>query len=310
MTATSRWREVDGVFLLDKGRGITSNAALQQARLIFRARKAGHTGSLDPLATGLLPLCFGEATKFAGHLLDSPKAYEVVVKLGERTCTGDAEGEVTESRPVPELDPVALGDVLRSFRGEQWQVPPMYSALKHGGRRLYELARAGEEVERPPRRIYIHDLGLLELQADLLRLTVGCSKGTYVRTLAEDIATRLGTVGHVAELRRTEVGCFQLGSAHRIEDLQARLESLGELALDDWLLPVDAALVGEPALKLDPEPAHRLRQGNPVIAAGPPGARVRLLDPSGAFMGTGRMDALGRQVAPERLLAARQGGVG
>jgi len=310
LTVTSRWREVDGVFLLDKASGITSNAALQQVRRIFRARKAGHTGSLDPLATGLLPLCFGEATKFAGHLLDSPKAYEVTVKLGQRTSTGDAEGEVTESRPVAEPDQTTLCEVLDSFRGEQWQVPPMYSALKHGGRRLYQLARAGEEVERPARRIYLHELELLKLEADLLSLRVGCSKGTYVRTLAEDIASRLGTVGHVANLRRTEVGCFQLCAARRIEDLQAKLASGEEPAIDDWLLPVDAALVSEPALKLDPEPAHRLRQGNPVVAVGPPGARVRLLDPSGAFMGTGRMDALGRQVAPERLLAARQGGTG
>lgn len=298
------------MFLLDKASGITSNAALQEVRRVFRARKAGHTGSLDPLATGLLPLCFGEATKFAGHLLDSPKAYDVAIKLGERTNTGDAEGEVVESRPVPELDQAVLGAVLASFLGEQWQVPPMYSALKHGGRRLYEIARSGEEVERPPRRIYLHALDLLSLEVNLLSLHVGCSKGTYVRTLAEDIAARLGTVGHVTGLRRTEVGGFQLGSAHRLEDLQARLASGGEAAIDEWLLPVDAALAGEPALKLDPEPAHRLRQGNPVIVAGPPGARVRLLDPSGAFMGTGRMDALGRQVAPERLLASRQDRVG
>ncbi len=305
MTSASRWRDVDGVFLLDKALGVSSNVALQQARRIFRARKAGHTGSLDPLATGLLPLCFGEATKFAGHLLDSPKTYEVAVSLGHRTSTGDAEGEVVESKAVPGLEPGTPTAVLQGFRGEQWQVPPMYSALKQGGRRLYQIARAGDEVERAPRRIFIHDLGLLGLEEHVLRLRVSCSKGTYVRTLAEDISARLGTVGHVAELRRTAVGDFQLGSAHRLEALQALVDSGGEAALDGWLLPVDAALTGEPVLRLEPELAQRIRLGNPVIAAGPPGARVRLLDPSGVFMGTGRMDALGRQVAPERLLATR-----
>lgn len=310
MIGAARWRDIDGVFLLDKARGVTSNSALQQVRRVFRARKAGHTGSLDPLATGLLPLCFGEATKFAGHLLDSAKVYEVAVKLGERTVTGDAEGEVIESRPVPKMPPGSLEDTLHAFLGEQMQVPPMFSALKHEGRRLYQMARSGIEVERSPRRIFIHEVGLLGLQSDVLRLRVGCSKGTYVRTLAEDIARSIGTVGHVTELRRTEVGGFGIGAAHRIEDLQERLQSGGENALVGWLLPTDAALAGEPILRLEAEPAQRIRQGNPVIASGPPGARVRLLDPSGAFMGTGRMDALGRQVAPERLLAARLVGVG
>ena len=207
-------REVDGILLLDKPTGISSNAALQQARRLFRALKAGHAGSLDPLASGLLPVCFGQATKVCGQLLESAKAYRVVARLGEQTDTADAEGQVIATRPVPPLDRNEVEAVVARFMGDQTQVPPMYSALKHGGKRLYELARQGETVDRAARSIHIGSIEVLRVDLPEVELEVACSKGTYIRTLVEDIARALGTVGHVAVLRRLRVDAFYGGLDH------------------------------------------------------------------------------------------------
>lgn len=207
MTASAK-RRVDGILLLDKPEGMTSNRALQRVKHLFAARKAGHTGSLDPLATGLLPLCFGEATKVSGFLLEADKRYRVTCRLGITTTTGDREGEPLQRRPVPVLDDAAITAVLQRFIGRIEQVPPMYSALKHKGERLYHLARQGIEVERAPRAVTIHDLVLLARGEEELELEVHCSKGTYVRTLCEDIGEALGCGAHVTALRRTALGPF------------------------------------------------------------------------------------------------------
>ena len=205
-------RKVDGVLILDKPRGMSSNAALQKVRWLLNAEKAGHTGSLDPLATGVLPLCFGEATKFSQYLLDADKGYETVMQLGVTTTTGDAEGEVVEQRPV-EVGEAQLLEALEGFRGAISQIPPMYSALKRDGQPLYKLARAGEVVEREARSVTIARLELAAFEGDRPRLQVACSKGTYIRTLVEDIGQVLGCGAHVAELRRTQVGPFSLAQA-------------------------------------------------------------------------------------------------
>ena len=216
-------RELHGVLLLDKPLGLTSNDALQKAKRIFVAKKAGHTGSLDPLASGLLPLCFGEATKVSGFLLDADKYYVVSCKLGIRTATADAEGEVTETRPVPALDETVIERALARFRGDILQVPPMYSALRHQGQRLYDLAREGIEVPREARPLTIHELLLTGHTADSLSLEVCCSKGTYIRSLVEDVAEALGTCAHVTLLRRLAVGPFGRGSVmHSLTELEQK----------------------------------------------------------------------------------------
>src|SRR5699024_9800012 len=202
-------RMLDGILLLDKPRGLSSNAALQTARRLFNARKAGHTGSLDPLADGLLPICFGEATKFSGFLLHAGKRYRVRAKLGARTTTGDAEGEISETASFEHVTEAAVHKVLANFLGETQQIPPMYSALKHNGTRLYDLARRGVEVEREPRTIHLCELELIRFRDGFMTLELACSRGTYVRTLVEDIAVALETRGHVTELRRLSLGPFQ-----------------------------------------------------------------------------------------------------
>lgn len=297
-----RWRTVNGVLLLDKPVGVSSNAALQQARRLFQAKKAGHTGSLDPLASGMLPVCFGEATKFSGLLLDSDKQYSVTAKLGERTATGDAEGDVIERQPVPALDAQTLEAALAGFRGEIDQVPPMYSALKHEGRRLYELAREGREVERPARRVRILHLECTRRDGAELAFEVGCSKGTYVRSLVEDIAAALGTVAHVTRLHRTAVGPYRYGMRD-FAVLEAAAES-GYEALDALLLPVESPLLDRPALELGPEAADGITHGQPVQVPGAPAeGQVRLYAAgSGEFLGLGEVQIDGR-VAPRRLLA-------
>lgn len=293
-------RQVDGILLLDKPEGITSNAALQRVRRAYRARKAGHTGSLDPLASGLLPVCLGQATKASALLLDADKTYDVTVALGERTATGDREGEVVERAGVPALDESAVRRVAARFVGRQQQVPPMYSALKHGGERLYRLARRGVEVERPPRQVTIHGLELLGIDGSRLRFQVRCSKGTYVRTLAEDIARALGTVGHVASLRRLALGPFEAPRLHGLAEVEAAAGS--REALDALLLPPDAALVAMPAVHLGVAEQALVLQGQAVFAPGPGGARVRMYGPGGRFLGVGRMTAEGRCLAPERIM--------
>jgi len=293
------WRDVDGVVLLDKPEGLTSNAALQRVRRAFRARKAGHTGSLDPLASGLLPICLGQATKASGQLLDVDKTYRFRLVLGSRTSTGDRAGEVIESAPVPRLDERGLSTLAASFLGESTQVPPMYSALKHEGQRLYRLARAGVEVERAPRKVRIDRLELLALDPGWLDFEVTCSKGTYVRSLAEDLAVALGTVGHVGSLRRTGFGPFSGARVHTLGEIE---RAAGSPDLEAMLLAVDAALPGLPAVQLDESEQSSILHGQTVPAAGPSAARVRMYGVGGRFLGVGRMNAEGVRLAPERIM--------
>lgn len=297
-----RGREVNGILLLDKEQGPTSNGCLQQAKRMFAAAKAGHTGSLDPLATGVLPLCFGEATKISQFLLDADKRYEVVARLGQRTDTADREGEVIAEGTVPELDRVQLEDLLRDFTGAQEQLPPMYSAIKQNGVPLYKLARAGEEVERKRRRITIHELALLEIRDDCLVLDVACSKGTYIRTLVDDIGEALGCGAHVSELRRTMAGAFQIGDCVTMDHLGSLKEEGGFEAIDDLLVPVDAAVAALPEVVLPEATARFLRQGQPVIVRHlPTDGLVRLYEEE-QFIGIGAILDDGR-VAPRRMIS-------
>jgi tRNA pseudouridine55 synthase len=303
-TSGAAKRDVDGVLLLDKPSGWTSNLALQRVKRLFRARKAGHTGSLDPLASGMLPLCFGEATKISAFLLDADKRYVVTGRLGIKTDTGDADGKVIAEAPVPPLDRAALLRVLGEFHGTIDQIPPMHSALKHEGRRLYELARAGLVVERAPRRIRIHALELIRIEGAEITLDLRCSKGTYVRTLVEDMAERLGTHGHVTALRRLAVGAYGGESMTTIAELEALAEE-GPDALDARLLPMDSAASQWPAVKLGADSAYYLRNGQPVLVPRAPTAGwVRLYAEDASFLGIGHIIEDGR-VAPKRLVASR-----
>ena len=290
-------RRLDALLLLDKPAGISSNAALQEAKRICRAAKAGHGGTLDPLASGLLPVLFGEATKFSQFLLGSDKEYVAEALLGVTTATGDAEGQVLERRPV-EVDAAAIERALARLRGAIEQVPPMHSALKRGGRPLYELARKGERVERAARRVTVHELELLGRTGNTLRLRVRCSKGTYVRTLAEDIGATLGTGAHLAGLRRTAAGGFRVDQAISLE----ALAGLDEAARDRCLMPVDALLDALPRIDLDPESARRFAQGRPVAHAPGPAARCRVYAQGGVLLGVGERDATGA-LKPRRLVA-------
>lgn len=277
-------RHLDGVLLLDKDVGISSNHALQAARRLYRAEKAGHTGTLDPLASGLLPLCFGEATKFSGELLDADKQYLATVQLGVTTDTADAEGLVLETRAVDVSD-ADIEAVLAEFVGQIDQIPPMYSALKRDGKPLYEYARAGIEIERKPRRVTIHDLrraGALESLVDnRFMFEVRCSKGTYVRTLAADIGERLGCGAHLTALRRTAIGTLTLESAFTLAGIEAR----NEASRDELLLAPDFLLAGVGEARLDAESAARLRQGQTIAWPGVAGSRARAYDPAGRFIG-------------------------
>lgn len=298
----SKGRPVNGILLLDKPVGMSSNEALQIVKRLYQARKAGHTGSLDPLASGLLPICFGEATKVSGFLLDADKHYRVRCKLGERTGTGDAEGEVIESRPVPALDAAALEAVFARFRGEIEQIPPMYSAVKHQGQRLYKLARQGVEVEREPRRITIHELTLLGLDLPYFDIDVRCTKGTYIRTLAEDIGAALDCGAHVTELRRLGVGPYDQDGMVGLEVLKAEFQADSFAALDAHLFPIETALTQWPDVRLSPDAAFYLRQGQPVVVPhAPTRGWVRLYAGDRQFLGMGEILDDGR-VAPKRLM--------
>lgn len=248
-THKQRRRAVHGVFLLNKPQGLSSNAVLQKVRWLFRAEKAGHTGALDPLATGLLPICLGEATKFSHYLLDANKRYQTTIQLGQATTTGDSEGEVCQQQPVPELTLQQVEDVVHSFLGKSQQIPPMYSALKRDGRPLYELARQGIDIEREAREIVIEQLQILQFDGQSLSLDVRCSKGTYIRVLGEDIAKALGTVGHLTALHRIETGHFTLNPLFSLE----YLESLTEQQRDELLLPAYAPVQHFPRLQLAEE---------------------------------------------------------
>ncbi len=298
-------RDLHGILLLDKPAGMTSNAALQRVKWLYRARKAGHTGSLDPLATGMLPICFGEATKVSAFLLGADKRYRVEVIFGIGTDTGDADGKVVQTAPVPAMDATQIRAVLLQMTGEIEQVPPMYSALKQGGRRLYEIARAGGEVPRPPRPVRIHAFHLDHHDAQSATFTVSCSKGTYVRTLVEDLSVALGTVGHVVALRRLDVSPFSDQAMVTLGEIEAMAEA-GPHGLDALLLPLDAALAGWPALVLSAADAFRAGQGQAVAVATAPAGLVRLYAPGPVFIGMGEVDDDGR-MQPRRLLTARPG---
>lgn len=294
--ATKRsWQRVDGVLLLDKPSGMTSNDALQKARRLFSAAKAGHTGTLDPLATGLLPVCFGEATKFSSDLLDADKTYEADVLFGVTTDTGDAQGAVLEQRAVA-FDRAALDAALERFRGPISQIPPMYSALKRDGKPLYELARQGIEVERAARAVTIHELALLSFEGERCRLRVCCSKGTYIRTLAEDIGAALGCGAHLTALRRTVVGPLTLIGAATLDELAALDESARPLRLQ----APDALLQTLPAVRLDADAATRFTHGNPVACEASAG-RCRVYGDEGRLLGLGDADASGK-LHPRRLV--------
>ena len=290
-------RNVDGVLLLDKPIGITSNTALQIARRLYNAAKAGHTGTLDPLATGLLPLCFGEATKFAGELLDADKEYAATLQLGVTTDTADAEGRVLERRAVTSTR-ADVEAALPRLTGDILQVPPMHSALKRDGKPLYEYARAGIELERRPRPVTIHALELTSFAGDSLNLRVACSKGTYVRTLAEDLGAMLGCGAHLTALRRTRLGRLAVADAIALPALEAAGEE-DRMAL---LRPIDALLDGLPAVLLDDPLAASFLHGQ-AVDGGPLGAgRLRVFS-AGRFLGLGEADGNGR-LQPKRLVVA------
>lgn len=296
---------VDGLLLLNKPAGMTSNQALQKVRRMLGARKAGHTGSLDPAATGMLPLCFGEATKLCAYLLDADKTYRVVAKLGEATDTGDADGQVTATAPVPDLGPAEWSDILAGFRGEIRQVPPMYSALRKDGKRLYELARKGETVERQSRPVTIHEIDLLEARGARLVFRVRCSKGTYVRTLVEDIAAAAGTVAHTSGLHRESVGGFRAEDMLDMRDAEETAGG-GPEALRERLMPPDAALGGWPSCRLAPPDEARFCNGQAVAAGSAGQGLVRVYGESGRFLGIGEVNGAG-EVAPRRIFLPPEG---
>ncbi len=291
---------VDGLLLLDKPAGITSNQALQKVKRLLKAKKAGHTGSLDPAATGMLPLCFGEATKVCAYLLEADKTYRVSARLGEATDTGDADGKITDTAEIPELDRAGWEQVFEQFRGEIEQVPPMYSALRKNGKRLYELARKGQIVHREPRPVRIDELNLLEISGDRLVFRVHCSKGTYVRSLVEDIASAAGTVAHTARLHRETVGDFR---AEDMLDLPCaeRVAEEGPEALRARLLPADKALSSWPDCHIPEDAAERFCGGQAVPAAenGPEGL-VRVYAGEERFLGVGQLGS-DRMLAPRRI---------
>jgi tRNA pseudouridine55 synthase len=293
-------RRLDAVLLLDKPVGLGSNAALQAAKRLYRAEKAGHAGTLDPLASGLLPVLFGEATKFSQLVLDADKEYLACARLGVTTRTGDAEGEVLERRPV-QVDARALERALVAFRGEIEQVPPMYSALKHRGRPLYVLARRGESIERAPRRVRVHELELRGMEGDAFDLRVLCSKGTYIRTLVEDIGRALGCGAHLAGLRRTAASGFRVEEAVTLDAIQ----DADEAGRDRFLLPLDRMLGGLPRLALPDPLADRLAEGQAIAVAQAAPGRYQVHRASGGLLGVADADAAGVLHA-RRLLSAPQ----
>lgn len=300
MTAAS----IDGVLLLDKPLGMSSTAAGQRVRRLLRIDKVGHVGSLDPLASGMLPLCLGEATKLAGEILEGDKVYRFTVSLGAATSTGDREGEIIETQPVPTLDAAQIERVLKTFVGESLQVPPMYSAIKQDGQPLYRLARAGKTVERQPRPIRIERLELVaQPEPHTLDCRVTCGKGTYVRVLAEDIARQLGTVGHVSLLRRERVAPFEPA---QMVDL-ATVEECARQGVPLTLVGLSEAVAHLPLVRLDESGARRIGQGQEVVVPGlafPMDQILRLEDASARFLGLGRVAGVGR-IAAKRLV--RQG---
>lgn len=264
MARVRRGRPVHGVLLLDKPSGRSSNFFLQRAKFFYHAQKAGHTGSLDPLASGLLPLCFGDATKISSYLLEADKHYLAEAKLGEKTDTGDAEGEVIKTRSVPDVSDDLWNKIIAQFTGDIEQIPPMYSALKHQGKSLYKLARAGKEVDRAPRQVTIHGLQTVSREADRFTIDVSCSKGTYIRTLVEDIGEALGCGAHLTALRRTGVDPYREPKMIAFDELQEMAERGDQVALDDLLMPIASALSHWPTIYITAEQEEELRFGRTV----------------------------------------------
>ena len=294
-------RAVNGILLLDKPAGLSSNQLLQRVKRLFKARKAGHTGSLDVPATGLLPICFGEATKVSAFLLDSDKTYVATGRLGITTTTGDAAGEVLTEKATDDLSQNDLLAILPAFRGEIEQVPPMYSALKHHGKRLYELAYQGLEVERQPRKATIYQLELLDFSGSEFEIRVKCSKGTYIRTLVQDIGAALGCGAHVLSLRRLQSGPFTEEQMLSLEQIEAVAGNDDE-ALDSLLLPMDRALLDLPEIHLDADASHCLCLGQSVVKSGASGTgTVRLYNQANCFIGLGDLSADG-VLKPKRLI--------
>lgn len=296
-------KNIDGILLLDKPLHITSNGALQRVKYLFAAKKAGHTGSLDPLATGMLPLCFGEATKFSQFLLESDKCYLVKVKLGVQTTTGDTEGAVIATKPIGQLSKDDIKTVLRQFEGTIQQIPPMFSAIKVQGKPLYELARKGIEIERQPRVVHIYRLQLLDFDQDTIQLDVHCSKGTYVRTLAEDIGEKLGCGAHIIGLRRSMVTPYHQAKMHTIEELEKVHAQQGADALKNFLIPIETSVSTLPAVTLSTSAQFYLKTGQPVMVPKlPMSGMVRLYSQADQFLGVGEVTDDAR-VAPRRLVS-------
>ncbi|MBL1294537.1 MAG: tRNA pseudouridine(55) synthase TruB [Thiotrichales bacterium] len=281
-------RAVHGILLLDKPKGISSNTALQHVKRLFNARKAGHTGSLDPMATGMLPLCFGEATKVSQYLIDCDKRYRASMRLGITTTTGDAEGNVVTESVVPDIDQGKIEQVLARFRGDIEQIPPMFSALKQNGKRLYKLAVKGIEVERPPRDVTIHQLDFCGYQNQVIDIDVHCSKGTYIRTLAEDIGQQLGCGAHLVALRRYAVGNYTNRQPLTLDDLELAQQEGDYAQLDGHLLPLDSGLNYLSRLDLNDQDAIKVRNGLRIdISEEFAGKLIRLYSPSEGFFGLG-----------------------
>jgi tRNA pseudouridine55 synthase len=303
MARRRKGRPVNGILVLDKPTGMSSNAALQTARRIFDAQKAGHTGALDPLASGVLPICFGEATKFSQYLLDADKAYYSLFRFGIRTASGDAEGEELERCDASSLTAAQVDRALPAFRGEITQVPSMYSALKHQGQPLYKLARKGIEVERKSRQVHIHSLqagAFTPAEHPSLAVDVHCSKGTYIRSVAEDLGAALGVGGHVEVLRRTQAGPFNLSQAVTLDDLRAKVSEDGLESLDEWLLPVETPVMHMQDVHITADLGHYFLQGQPVMVSGLPEGMLRVYVQGIGFVGLGECndDAM---LAPRRL---------
>ena len=297
-------RNVNGIILLDKAKGESSNYALQRIKRLFRAKKAGHTGSLDPLATGVLPLCLGEATKISQFLLDSDKRYIAKVKLGERTDSGDSEGVIIEVQRRIDVDYETLVQTLTKFEGEIKQLPPMYSALKHHGVPLYKLARKGISIKRKVRAVTIHKIGLMNFDNNIAEIDVTCSKGTYIRTLADDLGQELGCGAHVIELRRLQAGVFSIDQCRGSNELEKIKESFGLSGLDKVIVPMERAVEKLPEVVLASETARDIRNGQAVsFHELPKSGLVRLYEKEN-FIGIGIVNADG-EVAPKRLVAAK-----
>ncbi|QKI89099.1 tRNA pseudouridine(55) synthase TruB [Thiomicrorhabdus xiamenensis] len=286
-------QKVNGIVLLNKPAGVSSNGIMQQVRRIFNAEKAGHTGALDPFATGLLPVCLGEATKVSGLLLDSNKRYTATLKLGEQSDTGDTEGEIIATAEVPELNEQKVDQVLQQFKGEIEQIPPMYSALKHQGKPLYWYARQGIEIERPARKITVFDIQLKQLQERELVFDVLCSKGTYVRTLGEDIAKALGTLGHLTALHRTQTGSLSGDDMLTLEEIEQQKEAC--------LKPIDIALQHLPAIHLNAEQSKHLLHGGMLRLPQPDSELVRFYNEQNVCIGVGEWHETKQLLKPKRL---------